>query len=203
MKRLAFSLLMSVSLVMNSVTAFAYDYSTVREENNSKVYDSAKFYIDSHLPKLVGMEDGNGLGTGLVNYVNLHSDSGNVNLDFLRKSSGNPINRVVFPSNPSSGAFIGSANSLTVARESLLDSSSSNYTPAINAYFYWDNEFADNKMDTYDKLIFNTGSSYKFVSVPVSSNESTDSIEITNTTINTLDGSESVNKIADSDIKSK
>ena len=192
---------MSASLVMNSVTAFAYDYSTIREESSSQVYDSAKFYIDSHLPKLVGMEDSNGLGTGLVNYVNLHSDSGNVNLDFLGKDSGNPINRVVFPSNPSSGAFIGSANSLTVARESLLDSSSSNYTPAINAYFYWDNEYAENKMDVYDKLIFNTGSSYKFVSVPVSSNESTDSVEITNTTINTLDGSEAVNRVADSDIK--
>ena len=194
---------MSASLVMNSVTAFAYDYSTIREESSSQVYDSAKFYIDSHLPKLVGMEDSNGLGTGLVNYVNLHSDNGNVNLDFLRKGSGNPVNRVVFPSNPSSGAFIGSANSLTVSRESLLDSSSSNYTPAINAYFYWDNEYAENKMDTYDKLIFNTGSSYKFVSVPVSSNESTDSVEIINTTINTLDGSEAVNRVADSDIKSK
>ena len=201
MKRLALCVLMSASLVMNSVTAFAYDYSTIREESSSQVYDSAKFYIDSHLPKLVGMEDSNGLGTGLVNYVNLHSDSGNVNLDFLRKGSGNPVNRVVFPSNPSSGAFIGSANSLTVSRESLLDSSSSNYTPAINAYFYWDNEYAENKMDTYDKLIFNTGSSYKFVSVPVSSNESTDSVEIINTTINTLDGSEALNRVADSDIK--
>ena len=201
MKRLALCVLMSASLVMNSVTAFAYDYSTIREESSSQVYDSAKFYIDSHLPKLVGMEDSNGLGTGLVNYVNLHSDSGNVNLDFLRKGSGNPINRVVFPSNPSSSAFIGSANNLTVSRESLLDSSSSNYTPAINAYFYWDNEYAENKMDVYDKLIFNTGSSYKFVSVPVTNTESTESVEITNTTINTLDGSETVNKVADSDIK--
>ena len=201
MKRLALCVLMSASLVMNSVTAFAYDYSIIREESSSQVYDSAKFYIDSHLPKLVGMEDSNGLGTGLVNYVNLYSYTGNVALYFLRKESGNSIQRVVFPSNPSSGAFIGSANSLTVSRESLLDSSSSNYTPAINAYFYWDNEYAENKMDVYDKLIFNTGSSYKFVSVPVSNTESTDSIEIKNTTINTLDGSEAVNRVADSDIK--
>lgn len=201
MKRLALCVLMSASLVMNSVTAFAYDYSTIREESSSQVYDSAKFYIDSHLPKLVGMEDSNGLGTGLVNYVNLYSYTGNVALDFLRKESGNSIQRVVFPSNPDSGVFIGSANSLTVARESLLDSNSSNYTPAINAYFYWDNEYAETKMDTYDKLIFNTGSSYKFVSVPVTNNESTESVEITNTTINTLDGSETVNRVADSDIK--